>query len=41
MDEFISMVGSAEQLEDIQIPKSLRQESQMMERMVNFYMTFM
>jgi hypothetical protein len=41
IDSFMSSLGDAESLEGIKVPDKLKQESVMMERLLNFYITFL
>ena len=40
IDELLSSIGEAGQLENVQIPPHLRKEAEIMEKMMNFYVTF-
>lgn len=40
LDELLSSVGDHTNLDNIQIPQRLKKEAEIMERMMNFYVTF-
>lgn len=40
LEEFMSSIGHFSHIENIQIPERIRKESQLMEKLMNFYMTF-
>ncbi len=40
LDELLSTIGDHTNIENIQIPQRLRKEAEIMERMMNFYVTF-
>lgn len=40
LDELLSTIGDHTNLDNIQIPQSLKKEAEIMERMMNFYVTF-
>lgn len=41
IDDFISQVGDTENPDNIKIPERIKKESNMMERFINFYLTFL
>ncbi len=41
LDDFISSIGDYESIDEVKIPERIKKESQVTERLINFYLTFL